>query len=265
MKTPFHDYQHALEFDQRAAGSDIRVQLGVKLIEALELKGGEWILDIATGTGRFARPVAGHLNGGRIVGLDEAPAMLRVAREQKEKEPIPSYFQTAGVAESLPFRDGVFDRAFVALSLHHFGHPPRAVRETRRILKSGGKFLVLDPVLLEARDALDRSLHDLINMIFRRAHGENFRFHSAEGIRDLLAEEGFQITRADLHTFSFDQDSVEGIPTGRHWLEVVEQMQKEARELRQRFEQSYVRYHKVGKKLKIQGTLSFALVCGERR
>lgn len=265
MKTPFHDYQHALEFDQRAARSDIRVELGVKLVEALELRGDEWILDIATGTGRFARPVARHLKGGKTVGLDEALAMLRVAREQQEKEPIPGYLQTAGVAESLPFRDGVFERAFVALSLHHFGQPPLVVRETLRVLKPGGSFVVLDPVLLEPRDSLDRALHELINGVFRRVHGENFRFHSAEGIRTLLVQEGFQIIRADLHTFSFDQESMEGIPTGRHWLEAADHMQREAPEMRTRFAENYIRYHKVGKKLKIKGTLGFALVCGERR
>lgn len=263
MKTPFHDYQHALEFDQRAAKSDIRVQLGIKLIEALQLNGDERILDIATGTGRFARPISSRLKGGKTVGLDEALAMLRVAREQKGKEPIPAYLQTAGVAESLPFRDGVFDRAFVALSLHHFGDPPLVVRETRRVLRPGGTFVVLDPVLLEARDSLDRSLHDLINRIFRRAHGENFRFHSAEGIRDLLIQGGVQITRADLHAFSFDRDNMDGIPTGRHWLEVADHIQKEARDMRKRFEQSYVQYHTVGKKRRVKGTLSFALVCGE--
>ena len=265
MKTPFHDYQHALDFDARAARSNIRVQLGVWLVEALELKGSEWILDIATGTGRVARPVAKHLDGGKIVGLDEAAAMLRVAREQQAKEPIPGYVQTVGAAESLPFSDGAFDRAFVALSLHHFGDPPLVAQETFRTLRPGGKFVVLDPVLIEARDSLDRSLDELINMIFRRTHGENFRFHSAEEIRDLLAGAGFQIARADLHTVSFDQESMEGIPTGRHWLEVAEQIQRESAEMRAGFEQNYLEYRKVDGTVRVKGKLSFAVICGERR
>ena len=264
-KTPFHDYQHALDFDARAARSDVRAQLGAWLVEALELKGGERVLDIATGTGRVARPVAKHLDGGKVVGLDEAAAMLRVAREQEAKDPIPGYVQTVGVAESLPFRDKVFDRAFVVLSLHHFGDPPLVAQETFRTLKPGGTFVVLDPVLLEARDRLDKSLHDLINMIFRRTHGENFRFHTAEEIRHLLAGAGLRIPRADLHTISFDQESMEGIPTGRHWLEVAEQIQTESAEMRARFEQSYLEYRKVDGKVRIKGRLSFALICGERR
>lgn len=264
-KTPFHDYGHARDFDQRAARSEFRVRLGAWLTAALELEGDEWILDIATGTGRFARPVAGHLKGGKIVGLDEALAMLRVAREQAEKEPIPGYLRAAGVAEALPFREGVFDRAFVALSLHHFGDPPRMVRETRRVLRSGGKLVVLDPVLLEPKDSLDRALHELINRIFRRSHGDDFRFHTAGEIRDLVAGEGFQIARADLHRLSFDQENMEGIPTGRHWLEVAAEMRGEAPEMRARFEQSYLRYGEAGPKPRFTGTLSFSLVCGTKR
>jgi len=264
VKTPFHDYQHALDFDARAARSDVRVQLGAWLVEALALNGSERVLDIATGTGRVARPVAKHLDGGKVVGVDEAAAMLRVAREQASKEPIPRYLQTVGVAESLPFRDGVFDRAFVVLSLHHFGDPPLVVQETFRTLRPGGTFVVLDPVLLEARDSLDKSLDELINTIFRRTHGENFRFHSAEEIRHLLIGAGFRIARADLHTVSFDQESMEGIPTGRHWLEVAEQIQSESTEMRERFEQSYLEYRKVDGKVRVKGKLSFALICGER-
>jgi ubiquinone/menaquinone biosynthesis C-methylase UbiE len=264
VNTPFHDYQHALEFDQRAARSDARAMLGARLIDALALDGSQRILDIATGTGRFARMIARHLNGGKIVGLDEAPAMLRVAREQSAQDPIPGYFQVAQTAEALPFRDAVFDRAFVAMSLHHFAQPPLVVRETRRVLKPGGTLAVLDPVLLEERDPLDRSLHELINLTFRRAHGEAFRFHSANEIRNLLAAAGLRITRADLHALSFDQDSMDGIPTGRHWQEVAERVEGEAPELQARFEERYLSYRKTGDTVRIRGTLHFALVCGER-
>lgn len=264
MKTDFHDYRHALEFDQRAARSDIRVQLGVKLIEALQLKGDEKILDLATGTGRFARPVARQLQEGSVAGLDQALAMLRVAREQKDKDPIPGYLQIAGDGESLPFREAVFHRAFIGFSLHHFGHPALMVREARRILSSRGSFVVLDPVLLEAEDVLDRALHDQIHAIFRRSHGENFCFFSARGIRELLMQEGFQITRAELHTFSIDQDSMEGIPTGRHWVEVAEHLQNGPSKLKRRFEERYLRYIKEGEKTRVVGSFGFALVCGEK-
>src|SRR5262245_9487286 len=66
-KTHFHDPQHAAEFDRRTSG--IRADLAEKLAEMLVLQGNERILDVATGTGRVARPVAKRLKGGRVVGV----------------------------------------------------------------------------------------------------------------------------------------------------------------------------------------------------
>ena len=76
-KTHFHDPQHAAEFDRRTSG--IRTDLAEKLAEMLVLQGNEQILDVATGTGRVARPVAKRLKGGRIIGVDQA---LRHARRR---------------------------------------------------------------------------------------------------------------------------------------------------------------------------------------
>ncbi|MBI4488463.1 MAG: methyltransferase domain-containing protein [Deltaproteobacteria bacterium] len=263
-KNRFHDHSHAREYDRRAAKSDIREQLAPRLVEALDCKGDERVLDLATGTGRFARPVAQHLKGGKIVGLDEALAMLRVAQEQKEREPIPGFLATAGTAEAFPFHSGLFDRAFTVFALHHFGHPPLTIREALRILKPGGRFVILDPVVATAEDSLDESIHDLINQILRSAHGDYFHYHSAEDIQDLLTRAGFRVIRADLHAFSVDQDGMEGVPTGRHWLEIAEQLQEESSELKRRFEEKYFRYEKRGERVHIQGSFGFALVCGEK-
>lgn len=265
-ETRFHDYTHAVEYDRRAAQSDIRAQLAVWLVEALALSGNETILDLATGTGRFARPVGQRLGDGKIIGLDEAFAMLQVAREQREKEPIPRYLQVAGVAQSLPFCDRSFDSAFVSFAFHHFGRPaPGVVREVGRVLKPGGKFIVVDPVLCEPRDDLDGSLHDRINGIFRRSHGGDFRFHTAEEIKGHLQDGGLEISRADVHFFAIDQLGADGIPTGRHWLEVAEEMDTESEAMRERFEKNYLKLRKEAGSVRIQGRLSYAVICGERR
>jgi len=137
-KSSFHDQEHAVEFDQRAGRSDIRAKLGLHLIDALQLEGREWVLDIATGTGRFAKPVSEGLKGGKVIGLDQAPAMLSVARDMACRESLSGYFQAVGDAGVLPFRGDIFDRGFVAFSLHHFQDPSLAVREARRVLKTGG-------------------------------------------------------------------------------------------------------------------------------
>lgn len=262
-KARFHDHRHAAEFDQRAAKSEIRAELAKKLADSLALKGDETVLDLATGTGRFARPVAKHLaRGGRVVGVDQALAMLHVGHEHED--PIPGYSQSAGEAEALPFKADTFDRAFVSFSLHHFGRPALVAREILRVLKKGGRFVVLDPVLDEARDSVDRALDERINQVFRRTHGEDFRFFSAGGIRNLLTQEGFHIARSDLPTYSFDQDGMEGIPTGRHWLEAAEELQEDSPELAQRFKENYFLWERKGEAVHVKGSFSFALICGEK-
>lgn len=264
-RSHFHDYSHAVEYDRKAQRSEIRAQLVPKLVEALGLTGRERVLDLATGTGRFARPVAERLKGGGIVGLDEALAMLRVAREQKEKEPIPGFVSAAGSADAFPFRPSSFDRVFTAFALHHFGHPSATMREAIRVLKPGGRFVILDPVVPPKENSLDEAIHDLINQILRRAHGEHFHYYSTEDIRDLLTGAGFQVVRSDLQIFAVDQEGMEGIPTGRHWLEIAEQLQHESRELWRRFEERYFHYEKSGETLRVRGNFAFALVCGEKR
>jgi ubiquinone/menaquinone biosynthesis C-methylase UbiE len=264
-RSHFHDYSHAQEYDRKAAKSDIRQQLVPGVVEALECKGHEYVLDLATGTGRFARPVAEHLKDGKIVGLDEALAMLRVAQEQKGKEFIPGFLPTAGTAEAFPFSAETFDRAITVFALHHFGHPPLTMREAHRVLKPGGRFVILDPVVAPAQDSLDEAIHDLINQILRRSHGDYFHYHSAEDIQDLLSRAQFRVIRADVHTFSVDQDGIEGIPTGRHWVEIAEQIQEESPETKRRFQERYFRYGKKDGRVHVQGSFAFALVCGEKR
>jgi ubiquinone/menaquinone biosynthesis C-methylase UbiE len=261
-KSPFHDHEHAVEFDRRAAKSEIRAELEKKLIDMLALKGEELVLDLATGTGRFARPVAKHITGGRVIGIDQALAMLRVGHEHED--PVPGYRQIAGEAEALPFKGDTFDRAFVSFSLHHFGRPALVAREILRVLKSGGQFVILDPVLDEPRDSLDRRLEERINQVFRRTHGADFRFHSAEGIHNLLTQAGFRIARAGLPTYSFDQDGMEGIPTGRHWLEVAEEVEGESPDLAQRLRERYFRWERKGEAVHVEGSFSYALICGEK-
>jgi ubiquinone/menaquinone biosynthesis C-methylase UbiE len=261
-KSRFHEHKHAIEFDQRAARSEIRAELAEKLADSLALKGHETVLDLATGTGRIARPVAKRLQGGRVVGLDQALAMLHVGNEHEE--PIPGYCQTAGLAEALPFKADTFDRAFVSFSLHHFTRPALVAREILRVLKKGGWFAILDPVVREARDAVDRALEERINKVFRRTHGEEFRFFSAEGIHSLLKQEGFRIARSDLPTYRFDQDGMEGIPTGRHWLEVAAEVEEGSPELARRLRESYFVWEKKGETVHVKGSFSYALICGAK-
>ena len=259
-KTRFHDPQHAAEFDGRSTMEGIRGSLTNKMIEMLSLSGNEWVLDVATGTGRVARPLSKHMKAGQIVGVDQALAMLDVGHQHKE--PIPSYSQSAGAADALPFKSNSFDRAFVSFSLHHFGNPSGVVKEVMRVLKGGGRFVVLDPIIEEAKDAMDAALEAKINQVFRRTHGPEFRFHTASSIQRLLSKAGYRIPRTNILSYSFNQEGMDGIPTGRHWLEAAEELETESPELAERMKKNYFTWHKHDDHAHVKGSFSYALIAG---
>lgn len=259
-KTRFHDPVHAAEFDRRSTMEGIRGSLTTKMIEMLSLSGNEWVLDVATGTGRVARPVSKHIKTGRIVGVDQALAMLDVGHQHKD--PISSYSQSAGAADALPLKSNSFDRAFVSFSLHHFGNASGVVKEVIRVLKGGGRFVVLDPIIEEAKDAVDAALEAKINQVFRRTHGPEFRFHTASSIQRLLSKAGYRIPRTNILSYSFNQEGMDGIPTGRHWLEAALELEKEAPELAERMKKNYFTWHAHGDHAHVKGSFSYALITG---
>jgi ubiquinone/menaquinone biosynthesis C-methylase UbiE len=259
-KTRFHDPQHAAEFDRRSTMAGIRGELTAKLIEMLALTGDERVLDLATGTGLVARPLSKHIKTGRIVGVDQAVAMLDVGH--RREYPFPAYSQSAGEADKLPFKADAFDRAFVSFSLHHFGNPSGVVQEVLRVLKNGGRFVVLDPIIEEARDQVDMALETRINQVFRRTHGNDFRFHTASSIQRLLTKAGYRIPRSNILSYSFNQEGMDGIPTGRHWLEVAEELEAGAPELAERMKKNYFTWRRHGDHMHVKGGFSYALICG---
>jgi len=258
-KTRFHDPEHATEFDQRGL-SGVRASLTDKLIEMLVLKGGELVLDLATGTGRVARPLSKRLKDGKIVGVDQALAMLNVGHQHQD--PIPYYVQSAGEADKLPFKTNTFERAFVSFSLHHFGNPSGVVGEVLRVLKNTGRFVVVDPIIEESKDAVDVALEAKINQVFRRTHGEDFRYHTASSIQRLLTKAGYRVPRTNILSYSFNQEGMDGIPTGRHWLEAALEIEKENPELAERMKKNYFTWHSHGDHTHVKGSFSYALITG---
>jgi demethylmenaquinone methyltransferase/2-methoxy-6-polyprenyl-1,4-benzoquinol methylase len=105
---------------------------------------GSRVLDIAGGTGDLALAFAPKVGStGRVVHTDINEAMLREGRNR---------LLDAGVnlptlvcdAEHLPFPDGSFDVVTVAFGLRNMTHKEDALREMNRVLKPGGKLLVLE-------------------------------------------------------------------------------------------------------------------------
>ena len=105
---------------------------------------GMQVLDIAGGTGDLARAFAARAGeSGRVVLTDINEAMLRVGRDRLLDEGL--VVPTAACdAEHLPFADGSFDLASVAFGLRNMTHKEAALAEMCRVLRPGGRLLVLE-------------------------------------------------------------------------------------------------------------------------
>ena len=110
---------------------------------------GEAVLDIGCGAG-VDTLVAAILVGpeGRVTGIDLIPEMLKQARTNLEKTSLKNVIFQEESAEELPFADGTFD---VVISNGVFNLIPdkaKALRGVLRVLKSSGRFLLADQILM---------------------------------------------------------------------------------------------------------------------
>lgn len=103
---------------------------------------GDRALDVATGTGDLALELARRVApGGEVVGVDFAERMLELARDKSGRLPV--RFEVAN-ALSLPFSDDEFDAATVGFGARNFAELERGVREMARVVRPGGRVVVLE-------------------------------------------------------------------------------------------------------------------------
>ncbi len=109
----------------------------VALRHLLPRQGGERLLEIGAGAGRNTPRYHGYR---QIVLLDYSRTQLRQAQARLGRSE--RYLFVAANAYTLPFADGTFTAATMIRTLHHIAEPPRVLRETRRVLRPGGVFIL---------------------------------------------------------------------------------------------------------------------------
>lgn len=112
-------------------------------IQSIEIRPGDLILDIATGTGALA--LLAVCCEGRVIGIDLSMQMLLRAASKARKHRLGSrYTVVQGDAISMPFRNETFDSAMVAFGVRNMENVEGFLDEICRVLKPHGRFSILE-------------------------------------------------------------------------------------------------------------------------
>jgi ubiquinone/menaquinone biosynthesis C-methylase UbiE len=149
------------------------------------------VLDVGCGTGVLAARIRGASPHAKVWGLDLVAAMLAKGRSRWRAHPG-HLAPVQGDSERLPFPDGVFDVITCANSFHHYPHQERAVEEMCRVLKPGGRLILVD-------GSRDKPWGWFIyDVCVARVEGD-VRHASAHRVRALFARAGLVETTQEVH------------------------------------------------------------------
>lgn len=137
------------------------------------------VADLGCGTGFVASQLAPWV--GRVIGVDGSAAMLKAAGRRTDE--LPNVELRRGDLTAIPVEDRTCDAALLLLVLSYVPEAPPVLRELARILKPGGRAVVVD-LLPHDRDD------------FRHRMGQQVLGFDLEQVRSLLTDTGMNVTRA---------------------------------------------------------------------
>jgi len=174
------------------------------------LKAGQKVLDLAGGTGDLAMKMAGMVGpSGQVVLSDINGSMLRRGRERLTDNGIAGNIEYVQAnAECLPFPDNTFDCITIAFGLRNVTDKDKALRSMNRILKPGGRLLVLEfskpvtPGLAPVYDIYSFKLLPLMGKLIAKDAesyqylAESIRMHpDQQTLKGMMEEAGFSKTK----------------------------------------------------------------------
>lgn len=193
MSGAFYDEEMCRKQEVLAATPDMQAQRRA-ILAALALNPGEVVLDLGAGNGIMAREMVDAVGPfGAVTGLDAAAPMVAMARAL-----CPGGRFVQGDAADLPFEDASFDAVSAAQLLCFLPDPDRALREMHRVLRPGGRLVILDTDWSSlvwnsnSPDLMARAVD-----VYTRPYADA---HVPRTLSRRLAAAGFQVTGRDTLT-----------------------------------------------------------------
>jgi SAM-dependent methyltransferase len=157
---------------------------------------GEWVVDLGAGMG--AGTVEAAMSGAAVVAVDPTPYMRRILALRRRWQRHRATIRIVdGAAESIPLADGSVDALWTVNTIHHWTERDQASRELARVMKPGGRVLLVD------EDFDDPSHPSHARFCGRRArHGHTFEDVDPDVVAASLRGAGFSNARGSRTTIA---------------------------------------------------------------
>lgn len=168
-------------------------------LELLDPRPGEDVLDIGCGPGYLAGELADRVGAsGSVRGVDSSTSMLAIARRRSPGEDAAPVRLVAADALSLPFPDSSFDAVTATQVYEYVSDVPSALVEARRVLRPGGRLLILDTDW----DSLVWHSSDPVRMhrVLTAWDGHVADPHLSRRLGPMLSDAGLNVARRHVHT-----------------------------------------------------------------
>src|SRR5690348_8965010 len=175
-----------------AGGADLN-----RLVELAAPALSDQALDISTGGGHTALALAPHV--AHMTASDLTPRMLAAARDFLTASGVTNASYVIADAEHLPFLDASFDLVTVRIAPHHYASVTAAVHEMARVLRPGGRLVLIDNIAPE-----DAALDALGNRWEKWRDPSHVRNYTVSEWRTFLADADLDITDEETQRKTYD-------------------------------------------------------------
>lgn len=133
-------------------------------VEQLEIPDQSTIVDVGCGTGSALRYAAAKMKDGNLIGIDPVPRMIEIAENLAKEHHIEDLIVfKIGSAENLPLDDSIAELVFAFDSIDHWQDIHKGLNEILRILKPGGRFIVVKDLSLPGANKVLISLEEKLD------------------------------------------------------------------------------------------------------